>query len=180
VTDEDLVPLSFLDLRLPPSFELRGVIVEPGRERVYDETEWRDAIVMVERGRIELVCWDGDRHGLGRGHVLWLHGLPVRVLYNPGREPAVLVAISRRATEPDGRATEPDGRAAQPEGRATEPEGRPTGPGAGLERAATLEEDDTPKKSVRAAIPIQPSCRHIGEHVTDDVPPSAEEGNDHE
>ncbi|GAA3803791.1 hypothetical protein GCM10022226_24470 [Sphaerisporangium flaviroseum] len=170
MTDEDLVPLSFLDLRLPPSFELRGVIVEPGRERVYDETEWRDAIVMVERGRIELVCSDGHRHGFGRGHVLWLHGLPVRVLFNPGREPAVLVAISRRAAEPDGRAAEPDERAAEPDERAAEPGRSAAGP----------EGTITPEKSVRAAIPIQPSCRHIGEHVTDDVPPSAEEGNDHE
>ncbi|MFC4589872.1 hypothetical protein [Sphaerisporangium corydalis] len=100
MTGDDQAPLSFLDLRIPPSFELRGVIIEPGRARVYDESEWRGAIVMVEQGRVELLCAGGDRLGFGRGDALWLHGLPVQVVYNPGTEPAVLVAISRRDTGP--------------------------------------------------------------------------------
>ncbi|WP_424533738.1 hypothetical protein ACOZ38_25720 [Sphaerisporangium viridialbum] len=87
---------SFLGRRLPPAFALRTVVVSPGRARVYDEAEWRDAIVVVERGRIELLCSDGRCRGFGRGEILWLHGLPVHVLYNPGAEPAVLVAVSRR------------------------------------------------------------------------------------
>jgi hypothetical protein len=90
-------PLSFLDLRVPPSFELRGVVLAPGQERPYDEAEWRDAIVVIERGRVELLCSDGSRRGFVRGDALWLHGLPLRALFNPGLEPAVLVAVSRRA-----------------------------------------------------------------------------------
>jgi hypothetical protein len=46
--------LSFLGRRLPPAFELRVVAVAPGGERPYDEDEWRDALVVVERGEIEL------------------------------------------------------------------------------------------------------------------------------
>ncbi|MEV7967974.1 hypothetical protein AB0O34_18595 [Sphaerisporangium sp. NPDC088356] len=87
---------SFLGRRLPPAFALRTVVVSPGRARVYDEAEWRDAIVAVERGRIELLCSNGHRHVFEHGEVLWLHGLPVHVLYNPVTEPAVLIAVSRR------------------------------------------------------------------------------------
>ncbi|MCW2882705.1 MAG: hypothetical protein JWQ95_6805 [Sphaerisporangium sp.] len=93
---------SFLGGRLPPSFELRTVVVAPGRARVYDEAEWRDAIVVVERGLIELCCTKGRRLEIGRGQVLWLHGLPVLALYNPGREPAVLAAVSRRTAPANG------------------------------------------------------------------------------
>ena len=31
----------------------------------------------------------------GRGDLLWLEGVPLRALHNPGAEPAVLVAVSR-------------------------------------------------------------------------------------
>ncbi|WP_344916633.1 hypothetical protein [Streptosporangium oxazolinicum] len=75
---------------------MRKVVVEPGDSRVHDEDEWRGAIVLLERGRIELVCSDGDQRTFLRGDVLWLDGLPVRALRNPGPEPAVLIAISRR------------------------------------------------------------------------------------
>ncbi|WP_440097686.1 hypothetical protein [Streptosporangium sp. H16] len=81
-----------------PSFDVRRVVVEPGGSRVHDGAEWRGAIVLLERGRIELVCSDGDHRAFRRGDVLWLDGLPVRALRNPGREPAVLLAISRRSS----------------------------------------------------------------------------------
>ncbi|WP_329092711.1 hypothetical protein [Streptosporangium sp. NBC_01469] len=89
-------PAPSLPGRFGPSFDVRTVVVEPGGSRVHDEAEWRGAIVLLERGRIELVCSDGGRRAFGRGDVLWLEGLPVRALHNPGREPAVLLAISRR------------------------------------------------------------------------------------
>ncbi|MER6172124.1 hypothetical protein [Streptosporangium sp. NPDC001681] len=88
-------PLSLAG-RFGPSFRVRTVVVEPGGSLDRAEAEWRDAIVLLERGRIELVCSDGDRLAFRRGDVLWLDGLPVRALHNPGREPAVLLAISRR------------------------------------------------------------------------------------
>jgi len=78
------------------AFVLRAVAVAPGCERAYDEAEWRDAIVSVTRGEIELECVGGTRHRFTRGDVLWLAGLPLRALCNRGDEPAFLVAVSRR------------------------------------------------------------------------------------
>jgi len=80
-----------------PAFVVRAVAVAPGCERPYDEAEWRDAIVSVTCGEIELECSGGSRHRLRSGDVLWLAGLPVRALHNRGLEPALLVAVSRRS-----------------------------------------------------------------------------------
>jgi len=88
--------LSFLSRRLPPAFELWAAAVAPGRERPYHEAEWRDAIVVVERGAVEIEFLGGSRRRFARGDVLWLVGLPLRALHNRGREPALLVAVSRR------------------------------------------------------------------------------------
>jgi len=79
----------------PAGFDLRTVEVEPGGARIYHEAEWRDSIVVVARGQIELECLGGSRYGVERGAVLWLVGLPLRALHNGGAEPAVLVAFSR-------------------------------------------------------------------------------------
>jgi quercetin dioxygenase-like cupin family protein len=80
-----------------PAFVVRAVAVAPGRERPYDEAEWRDAIVSVTCGEIEIECSGGSRHRLRTGDVLWLTGLPVLALRNRGPEPALLVAVSRRS-----------------------------------------------------------------------------------
>jgi quercetin dioxygenase-like cupin family protein len=78
-------------------FMLRAFAFEPGCERAYVESEWRDAIVSVTSGEVELECLSGCRHRVGRGDVLWLEGLPLRALHNSGSEPALLVAVSRRS-----------------------------------------------------------------------------------
>ena len=96
--DADRSPISFLERQLPPAFDRRVVILAPDQTWVYDEVEWRGAIVVVERGQIELECLDGSRHRFGRGNVLWLERLPLRTLRNHGRTPAVLVAVSRRCS----------------------------------------------------------------------------------
>jgi hypothetical protein len=72
-------------------FERRIVSVPPGGALDYDEAVWRDALVLVVRGEIEL---GGER--FGRGSVLSLAGLPLRALHNRGVEPAELVAVRRR------------------------------------------------------------------------------------
>jgi hypothetical protein len=77
-------------------FEVRRVAVAPGRARPYDTAEWRDALVVVEQGRIELECLGGCRLTFERGAVLWLTGLPLRALHNRGPEPAVIAAFTRR------------------------------------------------------------------------------------
>jgi hypothetical protein len=88
---------SFLGRRVPDQFDVRRIVVAPRRRRAFDEAEWRDALVVVERGEIELECVGGSRHRFGSGDVLWLCGLPLRALLNRGRETALLVAVSRRA-----------------------------------------------------------------------------------
>jgi hypothetical protein len=88
--------LSFLGRPLLPAFELRVIAVAPGRPRPYDEAEWRDAIVVLERGEIELESLGGSHLSFRSGDVLWLVGLPVRALHNLRSEPALLVAVSRR------------------------------------------------------------------------------------
>jgi hypothetical protein len=86
----------FLDRPLPAAFRLHVVAVAPGGRRRYEAAEWRDALVVVERGSIELETdCDGTRR-FERGDVLWLAGLPVRALHNRGAVPAVLVAVSRQ------------------------------------------------------------------------------------
>jgi sulfur carrier protein ThiS len=90
------VRLSFLGRELPSAFVLRTVVVAPGARRPYVEAEWRDAIVVVERGQIELEDPAGMSWCLVRGSVFWLSGLPVRALHNRRRKPAVLAAVSRR------------------------------------------------------------------------------------
>lgn len=74
---------------------IRVVAVAPGVDRPYDEDEWRDALVLVRSGEIELRGVSGASRSFGRGDLIWLEGVPLRVLHNPGSEPAVLVAVSR-------------------------------------------------------------------------------------
>jgi glyoxylate utilization-related uncharacterized protein len=88
--------ISFLRRRLPPVYELRVVSLDPGAERPFDEAEWRDALVVVEQGELEVECLGDSRHRFARGDILWLSGLPLRALHSRGRGPAVLVAVSRR------------------------------------------------------------------------------------
>jgi hypothetical protein len=88
--------LSLFGRLLPPSFERRLVVVDPGRMREYDEREWGDALVIVECGEIELEAALGGRWRFGRGDILWLMGLPLRAIRNSGREPVILVAVSRK------------------------------------------------------------------------------------
>jgi hypothetical protein len=90
---------SFLGSPVPHGFQVQRVVVDCGAERAYDEAEWLDAIVLVEEGEIELECIRGSRRRFGRGGMLWLVGLPLRALRCAGREPAVLIAVSRPATD---------------------------------------------------------------------------------
>jgi hypothetical protein len=116
--------------RLPPAFERRVVTIPAGCERAFDERECRDAIVVVERGEVELESSGGSYRQFGRGDVLWLSGLPLRALRNRGREPAWLVAVSRRGRE--------------------RPSGVKAERGAGDERVARLTRSHTRRVSVGA------------------------------
>ena len=71
----------------------------PGQSRPSGDAEWRDALVIVERGDVELECAAGGRRRFSGGAVLWLEGIDLRVLHNVGDEPVVLLAVSRRRDE---------------------------------------------------------------------------------
>jgi hypothetical protein len=79
-----------------PGFDVRAVAIEAGEVHTYDEAEWRDALVVVARGEIELEPIQGDPCLLECGAVLCLVGLPLRGLRSRGTEPTVLIAFSRR------------------------------------------------------------------------------------
>ncbi|MBV9466984.1 MAG: hypothetical protein JO206_05190 [Solirubrobacterales bacterium] len=82
--------------RLAESFEMRKITVAPGAVRPYIEAEWRDSLVVVAGGEIELLGRAGARQRFRQGAILWLVGLPVREIHNPGAEPAIVLAVSRR------------------------------------------------------------------------------------
>ena len=63
--------------------------------RPYRSAEWRDALVVVESGELELESSDGTRWAFAAGTVLWLAGLRLRALHNPRADIALLAAISR-------------------------------------------------------------------------------------
>jgi hypothetical protein len=75
-------------------FDVRTITLAPGGERIFDEAEWRDAFVLVERGAIELASANGASWSFRAGDMLWLDGLWLRALINPGVEPTRLIAIS--------------------------------------------------------------------------------------
>ncbi len=96
--DDD--PVTFWGRPLGPGFERRVVTIDPGRARLYDAAEWRDALVVVERGEIHIECRAGRFRPFVSGAVLWLTGLPLRALHNRGDDPAVLVAVWRAGDGP--------------------------------------------------------------------------------
>ena len=77
-------------------FEWATVVVAPGEARRFDAAEWRDALVMVREGEIALEGVSGALRMFRRGDVLALADVPLRALRNPGTQPALLVAVSRR------------------------------------------------------------------------------------
>ncbi len=88
--------LRFVCGPLPAGFRRRRVVLPRGREHAVRDEDWRDALVVVERGEIELECELGGRRRFGCGAVLCLDGLRVRALHQAGPAPTMLVAVSRR------------------------------------------------------------------------------------
>lgn len=78
-----------------PAFCRRVMTIGPDEWHACVEDEWRGAIVVIEHGEIELYCTVAMRH-FAQGTVLWLDGLGVRAMHNPGSVDTVLVATSRR------------------------------------------------------------------------------------
>jgi hypothetical protein len=77
------------------------ITLAPRTSRLFDTADWADALVVLECGELELEALSGCRVRLQPGAIFWLAGLPLRCLHNPGQEPTVLVAISRRTSAGD-------------------------------------------------------------------------------
>ena len=77
------------------TFALRTVRVEPGAALPYEEGAWRDTLVTVESGELELVMTCGRSCFFQPGDLLWFQGLPLAELRNRGDAPTVLVATTR-------------------------------------------------------------------------------------
>jgi hypothetical protein len=90
--------LSFIERGLASAFAVRQIALAPGQQRNYVEEDWSDALVVIERGAVELVFLGGARLVFVRGDVLCLDGLPLRGLRNHREVPALLSAVSRSAS----------------------------------------------------------------------------------
>jgi len=77
-------------------FDRRVVVVRPGHARAYDPGEWRDALVIVEAGAVEVEDDTGGRVRFRAGGVVTLAGVAGRALHNAGPDTAVLRVVSRR------------------------------------------------------------------------------------
>lgn len=79
-----------------PGFLRRTILLEPGECRPYLADEWRDCLVVVEAGDVDLETTGGLRHTCRRGDILWLAGLPIQRLVNRGPAPVLITSVRRR------------------------------------------------------------------------------------
>lgn len=93
---EDLLARLVAAPRLPEAFVRRVTELPPGGTRCYDPDEWRGAIVVVREGVVELRLASGVRRTFVPRDLLWLTGLDVTELHNPGLEGMALVSVRRR------------------------------------------------------------------------------------
>ncbi|MFF0454266.1 hypothetical protein [Nocardia africana] len=73
-----------------------SVVLQPGDALDYVAGDWADAFVVVTSGELELECRSGRRARFAAGAVLAPAAVPVRRLLNPGPQPLVLSAVTRR------------------------------------------------------------------------------------
>lgn len=81
---------------LPAGFERWSVRIRPGTRRPTTAGEWAGALVLVERGTLEVGCLAGGRWPFRAGDLLALGWLPVVELRCGGDEEVRLVAVRRR------------------------------------------------------------------------------------
>jgi hypothetical protein len=80
---------------LADGFSRRVFRVASGLELGLEPARLLDAIVVVERGELELECLAGTRRRFGRGTMIPPSQLPVSHLRSVGSDPLVLVVVSR-------------------------------------------------------------------------------------
>lgn len=77
-------------------YEVRRVVIPPGRKRPYERREWLGALVVVESGAVELESLHGVRCRFVESDTLALDGLRLRALHNQGQVTALLAATVRK------------------------------------------------------------------------------------
>jgi hypothetical protein len=98
MTDGDELDLDLL-AQTATGFRRRVVELAPDQVLRFDAAAWKDTIVVLTAGEIELECSSGERRRFGRGAILCLARLPLSFVRNSGPEPARLLAISRGIPE---------------------------------------------------------------------------------
>jgi hypothetical protein len=86
--------LDLLGGPIPAGFDAQVVVLAHGGELVGETDGWRDALVEVEHGEVELELASGESRHFGPGDLLVL--MDGRLRARPGA-PAVLVAVWRAA-----------------------------------------------------------------------------------
>jgi hypothetical protein len=81
---------------LPPGVRRRSLVIPAGSLHAYRPSDWKEAIVMVQRREIELECAGQPPRRFGRGDLLWLGGPGPGALRNRGPGQAVLVVVSKQ------------------------------------------------------------------------------------
>jgi len=104
MTDDEASPLLAALARpdLPAHLERWRTTVAPGASRPTSAVEWAGAIVLVQRGSLEVDCTAGGTRSFSAGAVLALGWLPLTTLRNAGAVPVELLAIRRRGSRPTG------------------------------------------------------------------------------
>jgi hypothetical protein len=87
--------ISFLGARCPKDFRLHTLTLHPRNSIDYRPADWDDALVVVERGELEVECRSGARARFEEGAILAFATLAVRRLRNPSSKPLVLSILSR-------------------------------------------------------------------------------------
>jgi hypothetical protein len=90
---DDALPIP---LRPGQRFRRHAVTLSAGATLPFVDEEWRGALVVVEQGAVDLCCSRGARRRFTTGAVLFLDGLGLVALNNPGTGELRLVALSRR------------------------------------------------------------------------------------
>jgi hypothetical protein len=80
---------------LPLGFQQRRLVIGHAALHLYEAREWSEALVVVERGVLELEWSGGARLCFEPGDTLCLSGLGLRGLRGASVEPTVLVVLSR-------------------------------------------------------------------------------------
>jgi hypothetical protein len=80
---------------LPKGFSRRVLRVASGLELGLEPRCLHDAIVVVERGELEVECRSGTLRRFGRGSMITIARLPIAHLRSVGADPLVLVAVLR-------------------------------------------------------------------------------------